>query len=160
MKVRDVMQTEVWTVPATLGIQELGRLLTERRVSGAPVVDDQGHVVGVVSLYDVAAAPQRTVRPTPRWGRFWDAGIVDDDLLDSFSREGFAGQGLVRDIMMPAVYSIDPDASLIELADLLVAHRVHRAIVVEHGRPVGIVTNTDLVRMLRDLLSVTSPAAT
>lgn len=155
MKIRDVMHREVWTVAPEMEINELGRELARRGVTGAPVVDRGGKMVGVVSLHDVGAAPDRTVRPTAR-GHYWHMGLLDGALLDSFSHDGVAGQGLVRDIMTPAVHIVGPDAPLSEAADLLVLHDIHRLIVVEQDRPVGIVTSTDLVRVLRDLLKVTA----
>jgi len=156
MKIRDVMHKEIWTVSPDMAIADLGLELARRGISGAPVVDRHGKVLGVVSLHDVAAAPDRTVRPTALWGHYWHMGVLDGALLDSLSLEGYAGQGLVRDIMTPAVYTVGPDENLSEAADLLVAHHVHRVLVVEDNRPVGIVTSTDLIRVLRDMLKVTA----
>ncbi len=154
MMIRDVMHKEVWTVAPEMEIRELGRELARRGVTGAPVVDHCGKMLGVVSLHDVGAAPDRTVRPTAMWGHYWHMGLLDSALLDSLSQDGVAGQGLVRDIMTPAVYTVRPESHLSEAADLLLAHHIHRLVVVENDRPVGIVTSTDLIRVLRDLLKV------
>lgn len=156
MKIRDVMHKEVWTVSPDMAVSELGRELARRGISGAPVVDRHGKMLGVASLADVAAAPDRAVRPTARWGHFWHMGVLDDALLDSLSREGVAGQGPVRDIMTPAVYTVAPDDSLSVAADQLLSYHIHRLLVVEDDRPVGIVTSTDLIRVLRDMLKVTA----
>lgn len=61
---RDVMTTEVVTVPPSMTMQELARLLAERHISGVPVVDHMGRVVGIVSEADILSRRQgeETVR--------------------------------------------------------------------------------------------------
>lgn len=62
---RDVMTTEVVTVPPSMTMQELARLLAERHISGVPVVDHMGRVIGIVSEADILSRRQgeETVRP-------------------------------------------------------------------------------------------------
>jgi CBS domain-containing protein len=61
---RDVMTTEVVTVPPSMTMQELARLLAERHISGVPVVDHMGRVFGIVSEADILSRRQgeETVR--------------------------------------------------------------------------------------------------
>jgi predicted transcriptional regulator len=51
--VKDLMNPDIMTVPDDMSIDALARYLTEREISGAPVVDNQGHVIGVVSMTDI-----------------------------------------------------------------------------------------------------------
>src|SRR4051794_11164428 len=102
---RDVMNTEVLSVRPDLSVHALAAFLTERQISGAPVVDVHGRLMGVVSLTDIAeSAPDRgdgpRVPPQPqRTRRPWDD---DDDAGGSVTRVRLERADLaVRDIMTP-----------------------------------------------------------
>lgn len=60
MRVSEIMTPEVLTVPPTMPVRELSALLRERRITGAPVVDEAGRVVGVVSEFDLLSRPGAT----------------------------------------------------------------------------------------------------
>jgi CBS domain-containing protein len=121
--VRDIMNTDVVTIAADTTVRAVARTLHAKEISGAPVVDAAGNVVGLVSVADVtrAAGP---------------AGGTDFD------------NRTARDIMTPATLSVRPDATVQELARFLVRSRVHRAIVLEGGRLAGIVTSHDVLEHL------------
>ncbi|MBI3928216.1 MAG: CBS domain-containing protein [Armatimonadetes bacterium] len=152
-RVEDLMQKEVVCVPLEMSITELARLLTSRRISGAPVIDPDGKLVGVVSLVDVAihvSQAEMDLTPVHYSGRWWkDGGIDQDSLFDGFMVQEFSSSTSVADIMTPAAYQIAEDAELLELVDLMLAGGIHRAIVTRGGQVVGIVTTTDLMRFLR-----------
>jgi CBS domain-containing protein len=150
---KDVMNTEVLTVRVDLTVRELSAFLTEKQISGAPVVDPHGRLVGVVSVTDVAesdadrpdlvgdrSSPDFDLR---EWGERMNAEdvrplhIESDDLL-------------VRDIMTPTVYTIPDDTPVAKIAQTMVAGRIHRLFVTRGGRVVGIVTTLDLVRLLEE----------
>lgn len=57
MRVRDIMTTDLTTVREDTPVREIAQLLDRRRISGAPVCDEQGHLIGVVSEYDLLAKP-------------------------------------------------------------------------------------------------------
>ncbi len=175
--VRDIMQTELVTVVPDTSVYDLSRLLTEKNVSGAPVVDVDGEVLGVVSMTDVVrlAADETLVRLAPRpavAGEFSLEALQEDeyeevqDVVDYFLQAhaplvtprpawgGAAGSDLdqyeVREIMTPANFHIHPDSDLRELAAFLLRGRIHRALVMEDDRLVGIVTTVDLIRTMAE----------
>jgi CBS domain-containing protein len=150
---RDVMNPEVLTVRIDLTVRELVAFLTENQITGAPVVDVDGRLVGLVSLTDVAendterpdlvvdhSNPEEAVRG---WEDRMNAEeihplhIESDDLL-------------VRDIMTPTVYTVPETTTVAKLAQTMVAGRIHRLLVTRRRRVVGIVTSLDLVRLLVD----------
>jgi len=148
---RDVMNPEVLTVRVDLTVRELAAFLTEHQISGAPVVDRDGRVVGVVSVTDVAENDAE--RP----------GLVDDPSGPGFAVRGWeermnpedvrslhveSDDLLVRDIMTPTVYTVPDDTPVPKLARAMVAGRIHRLLVTRKSRVVGIVTSLDLVRLL------------
>src|SRR5680860_899180 len=127
LKVRDIMQVEVVTIGPEASVRELSVLLGEKGVSGVPVVDGQGKVVGVVSEGDVIL--QESVQ------RF----------ADRF-RKAFGAK--VSDIMSKEVKSIGPDAGVGEVATLMADENINRIPVIQDGRLKGIVTRADVVRAL------------
>lgn len=174
--VREVMATDVQSVYPSTSVRSLIRMLADGEISGAPVVDEGGVLRGVVSTTDVLrlaadgvelAVPSRRTRiggepvPVPE-----ETGDEEYDLVHYFWMAGappgapeFELEELpetvlddvtVGEIMTPAVFDISPDASLAELADFLVRGRIHRAVVVEDGRLVGIVTAFDVLRAVAD----------
>ena len=176
LTVTDIMQREVLTVAPTTTVRELTRLLSEQGISGAPVVDASGAVLGVVSATDVVrlAAEEAEVplsglrrmgssrnaewRVPPATGE--DEEENDSGLGGYFLPEDGPGdwgwedraedpaldEFTVADIMTPVSFTIGPDASVRELADFLVRGRIHRAIVSDGMHLVGIVTTMDVLR--------------
>ena len=166
--IRELMQTELVTVLPDSSVQALTRLLSDHQISGAPVVDSAGRVVGVVSATDVLrlAAGETDVRvgafpispESPGHGPSgddeldlvgyfgpMDATVVTPEGVDWISEDIFA-ERTVSDIMTAVHFSVEPDATLGELAQLLVRGRIHRALVVEHGELRGIVTTFDVLK--------------
>ena len=166
--IHELMQTELVTVSPETSVQTLTRLLSDHQISGAPVVDSAGRVVGVVSATDVLRlaadetdfrvgtfpiAPEGA-RSTPSGddeldlvGYFgsMDATVVAPEGIDWIAEDAFA-ERTVRDIMTAVHFSVGPDATLGELAQLLVRGRIHRALVVESGELQGIVTTFDVLK--------------
>ena len=175
MNVRDIMRTAVVTAHPDQTVRELTRLLSEHGISGVPVVDDGGSVLGVVSSSDVIrvaagsdsvplaalpwvnpSVPENTVDPEdpppdPYSDYFLpeEAPVVAPD-WDAGDRDGPLDQLSVADIMTPVTFNIDGDATLAELADFLVRGRIHRAVVLEEGRLAGIVTAVDVLRAVAE----------
>jgi len=149
---RDIMTRNVITVPDDATLSELVATLSEHMITGAPVVDENGKLVGVVSTTDIALhSTKRTsdIRrdvPPDFYLRGWEQ--IEDEFR-SFSIEEDAGQ-VVRDIMTPVIFSVSENARFVEMADMMVGGRVHRLIVTDSDRVVGIVTTLDLLRGLRD----------
>lgn len=167
-RVCDLMQTDLVTVSPDATVRSLTRLLSDHQISGAPVVDHAGQVVGVVSATDILrlAADETDVRvgafPPISPGQpdapsgddeldlvgyfaSMDATVVAPEGIDWISEDAF-NERTVRDIMTGIHFSVGPDASLAELADLMVRGRIHRALVVEGGELQGIVTTFDVLK--------------
>ncbi len=171
LTVRDIMSTAVVTAGPDDTVRQLARVLADAEISGVPVVDPDGALVGVVSATDlvrlaaddtdvhVAASALPTDRadlPTPLFDEEPDADpygfflpeespFAGKELLDIFT-ESELDEVEVADIMTPVAFSVGPDTTVKELADFLVRGRIHRAVVEEDGRLVGIVTSGDVLR--------------
>jgi CBS domain-containing protein len=138
MRVEDVMTRAVETVEPGTSIKDVARLLVERRVSGVPVVDADGSLVGVVSEGDIL------VKERDRGGSASLLAHVVD--LDAPER-GKHDAGDAADAMTTPPVTIRSARPVHEAAALMLDRGVNRLPVVDaHGRLVGIVTRADLVR--------------
>lgn len=167
-RVRDVMQTEVVTARPDMPVRELVQLLAKERISGAPVVGSDGEIVGVVSTTDVmalAAYGSNAHVPDP-WAD--EEGACDEESawyfrsvdtpFDIDPKQGSAAEYIVEDIMTPAAFSVRADDSVRELARFLLRGRIHRALVVDEGRLVGIVTTYDVLQAVATMMDEPSAA--
>jgi CBS domain-containing protein len=151
MQAKDVMTSPVLTVKPDASVTEVARLLLERHISAAPVVDDAGHLLGIVSEGDLMRRPESGTERHPSW---WLTLISDPQ---DEAREYLKSHGLhARDVMSRHVVSVGDDAPLQEIASLLEKHRIKRVPVVRDGQVVGIVSRSNL---LQALVAQARPAA-
>lgn len=140
--VMDVMTREVFAVGPDTSLETAARLLTERRVSGAPVIDEHHRVVGVISLSDLAD-PDRTPSEDPGYPIYYR---VTDGWTDTVGGQGYSRPGRVADVMTAAVISVAADATVVEATQRLLQLGVHRLLVVHGDRLSGVVSAVDLLR--------------
>jgi CBS domain-containing protein len=177
LNVQDLMQKDVVTVRAEDSARVLARVLADSEISGAPVVDASGRVLGVVSATDlvrlaadegdvnlttVAVRPDLDRSPDPdadpddaieadAWGFFLpeDSPFQGTELLDQVPESSFDTIS-VADLMTPVTFSVAPDMPVAELAQFLVRGRIHRALVVDNDELLGIVTSQDVLKAVAD----------
>ena len=138
MKVKDIMSTEVVTVGPKTSLKDVARVLVEHRISGIPVVDDDGVVLGVVSEGDLLFKERG---PVERKGILWW-------ILDEYGLEGQAklAARTAAEAMSSPARTIEPWSSVAAAATQMLDEHVNRLPVVHQGCLVGIVTRADLVR--------------
>lgn len=139
MKVKDVMTREVVAVGSEAPLRDVAALLAEHGISGLPVIDEEGRVLGVVSEADILVKERAS---EPAGGRFgW---LLDRDRAMEFDWK-LAARTAGEAMSAPAIV-IDADRPLARAAALMLDDQVNRLPVLENGRLVGIVTRTDLLR--------------
>lgn len=126
MKVADLMQADVTTVRPDAAIAEILVLLADGHFSALPVVDDTGHILGVVSSTDVIAA--------------------EAEVQDNEARVSLLEGTRAAEIMTPGAITIDPEATVRDAARQMLYADVHRLFVVSGHRVVGVISTTDIVR--------------
>jgi CBS domain-containing protein len=137
MRIQDIMTTDVVTATPETSLKELARELVERGISGMPVVEADGSVVGVISETDVIAKE----RPEPYDGRMARLlGRID------FEAQAKREARLVGETMSSPAITIEPFWTIPGAAELMRVHAVNRLPVIRQGRLVGLVTRADLVR--------------
>jgi predicted transcriptional regulator len=148
--VKDLMNPDIMTVADEMTTDELARYLIEREISGAPVVDSQGHIIGVVSMTDIGrniAEPSDI--ESSRSSDFY-RDIVADFTLDKAAESYIEERVTVRDVMTPVIHQIPVTASVAEAARIMVDHHIHRLIVTQGKEPVGIITSIDILKMVAE----------
>jgi len=143
MNVGDIMVRDVVAVGPETAVREVATLMLERRISGVPVVDAEGRVLGIVSEGDLIRRPEiETDHARTGWlGIFVSAEDRARDFVKSHGRK--AGEIMTR----PAI-GVSPGTPLTEVVRLMERSRVKRLVVVEDGKLAGLVTRADLVRAL------------
>jgi CIC family chloride channel protein len=126
MKVAELMQRKVKTVGSDATLADAIVSLADGHISGMPVVDGAGKVIGVLSTTDVLTAEAEAGDPTAR-----------QTLLENTS---------VRDIMTPRPFTVAPSEDVREAARQMLYADVHRLFVAEGDKVVGIISTTDIVR--------------
>jgi CBS domain-containing protein len=182
----DLMNPKVLAVREDMTLRELAAYLIHHQITGAPVEDGGGRLVGVVSTVDIAeamltdpgeagigddASADAGFGSGP--GANVEAGVADsEEDGEGAERQGRRGEPeeptepgetdeadepylpeddvLVRDIMTPAIESVPEDATVSEVASRMLDSHVHRLLVTRDGRPVGIITTSDLLGLLID----------
>ena len=146
MRAMDVMTTDVITVAPDMTVQGLAQLLAERGISGAPVVDTSGSLVGIVSEGDLLhRAEIGTAYRHRRRRRSWWL----DHFASEAAREYIKSHGrTVGDIMSREVVTVGEETDLGDVAELLEAKRVKRVPVMRDNKVVGIISRANLVRAL------------
>jgi CBS-domain-containing membrane protein len=146
LKAKDIMTADVLTVKPEATVEELARVLMEHKISGVPVVDDNRHLVGIVTENDLIRKNKRLHIPTVI--RLFDAFI----LLGSGRMEEEIKKmaaTTVNEICTKKVLSITEETSLEEIATIMAEQHIHLLPVLRDGIVVGIVGKADMVKAMR-----------
>jgi CBS domain-containing protein len=149
---RDLMNADVLKVQDDMSLTDLAEFLTENEISGAPVEDAEGRLVGVVSLSDLAAAitgerDQAVVDHSQPsfFVRHWEDKFNPEDLAGLRIAES---EATVGEIMTPSIFAVDEEMPVSSIAEKMIHSHVHRLLVTRHQKVVGIVTTSDLLGLL------------
>lgn len=146
MKVVDIMQTKVITINTDATIREIAKTLYDNKISGAPVVDHAGNLVGMVSEGDLLYK-ETNPRPPESFGIL--GAIIYYRGLKQYN-EDFKKLIAFKasEIMTTKVITIKKEASLMEVATIMRDRHIKRLPVMEDGRMIGIISRMDIVRSL------------
>jgi len=122
---RDVMQSDILTITPDTRVLDIHRMFVEEEIHGAPVVDDDGIVCGVVSSLDLLRVVRDELEPA-----------AGDDALTA------------RDAMSRELVSVPSTATVAEIANVMRSQRIHRVLVIDDQELVGVITTFDLLQAL------------
>jgi CBS domain-containing protein len=141
MKVADVMTHRVISVTVEVTVSQAARLMLEARISGLPVVDELGQLVGIISEGDLV---RRAELGTATRRRGWlDLFVSPGKLAEEFQR---SHGRKVSEIMKSEVHTVSEETPLIDAVELMESRRVKRLPVVRDGKPVGMLTRSNLMQ--------------
>jgi CBS domain-containing protein len=150
MKVSDIMTKEVVTALPDTSVNLIARLMADKGISGIPVVNEAGELVGLVTELDMVE--RNTRLEPPAFFQILDGRIPLETPGHYKKRLQHMLGALARDVMSEDVPTIAPDAEIEDVAELMFTEKVNPVPVVEAGRLVGIVSRADIIGMMaRDL---------
>ena len=151
----DVMTRKVISVASDASAMQAGTLMLKHQISGLPVVDSSGILLGIISEGDfLRRAELGTQRRRPRWLAFLiGPGRLASEYVHACGRK-------VKEIMTPNPYTVTEATPVTEVVQLMERHRIKRVPVVCGRRLVGIVSRADLLRALARLARATETVAT
>src|SRR5262245_15324021 len=147
----DIMQSRIVTVSPDAPLRTVQSVFVEEAIHGAPVVDEEGRVLGVITSMDLLRAASEAGEASPAEPAYFrtdldlhgfDWSRAPDDLRERLP------DAVAADVMTAEVVTVAPDAAVSDVARVLRENAVHRALVVEDGELRGIVSAMDLVALL------------
>lgn len=145
---RDIMSDLLVTARPEMTTREARDLLLNNGISGVPVVNDRGVLVGILTMVDVLRAATAEIPLT--------ATMISDDLLEEMLGErGLHAEqplGFISDYMTREVATCLPDTPVEDLARRMFQHKIHRIVVLKPNEqiPIGVVTTFDLLKLLAE----------
>ncbi len=155
MTAKDVMNTHFISVPADWSVEEVSQFLVDKAITGAPVLDEEGRFIGVVSLTDIvrhdsfAEMDLQADEPHDYYLHGWEDRLSPEEITSFHVAE--KPQTFVRDIMTPMIFKVDENTPIQEVAETMLGGRIHRLMVTRHDKIIGIISTMDLLKVIRDL---------
>ncbi|HKZ49117.1 MAG TPA: CBS domain-containing protein [Thermoplasmata archaeon] len=156
MLARAIMTADVVTLSPSDTLQEAALRMMTRGISGAPVVDDEGRLVGILGESDILRHIKRLAN-SELSGRYLSSSAHSLQLLALLAERGHPAvkelmdhlrTALVREAMTEKVVTAPPGATMEEVIALMIRSDINRVPIVERGKVVGIITRGDVVRMI------------
>ncbi|MBN1794337.1 MAG: CBS domain-containing protein [Candidatus Omnitrophica bacterium] len=138
MLIKEIMTTNVITISPEASLKEVGRVLKEKKVSGLPVTNTAGTVVGIITLTDL----WRVLHRIYSWKGFekTEFGAQFNDMLEQEKTNS-----KVKDIMTKTVISLSEDDSIDDAMRMMFENQIHTIPVTKDGRLIGIVGKRDII---------------
>ncbi|KAA1172053.1 CBS domain-containing protein [Marinobacter salinexigens] len=146
----EIMTPSIKAVPQSWTMDRLARFLTDNEITGSPVTDDKGDIVGIATLKDITEFR-------------WNANRSENDAELTPEEEAearrlrmviFEEMGKVpvevRDIMTPIVLSVDEQTPVKDIADIMMREHLHRIFVKKDTKITGIITTYDMLKLISD----------
>jgi CBS domain-containing protein len=145
LKAKNIMTTKVITVNPATTLEELARILMKHQISGAPVVDDNGKLIGIVTENDLISKNSRLHIPTIL--RLFDAYIpLGASKLESDIKRMAAAD--VDEICSKEVITVDEEATVEYIATIMSEKKIHLLPVTKEGKLIGIIGKKDLLKSI------------
>jgi CBS domain-containing protein len=143
LKAKDIMTKDVITVTPSTTVEDLARILMDKKISGTPVVDNSGKLKGIVTENDLISKNSRLHIPTVL--RLFDAYIpLGTSRLELGIRKMAAS--IVGEICTKEVITVDDEASIEYIATVMTEKKIHLLPVIKDGELIGIIGKKDVLK--------------
>lgn len=137
--VKDIMTTDLVTIKENMTIRDLIKTFADKDILGVPVINDEGFVCGVVSSIDILKnESSHSFYHDPFMKNFEISFLEDAKFFDC----------KVADIMSRDLYTINPEEPIAVMARIMYNKKIHRLLVTEYNKLIGIVSTFDLLKLL------------
>jgi len=142
MKVKEIMKTGIISLDPNLSCKEAARVFLENKISGAPVINARGELVGIISEKDIF----RGLFPCYR--DFYEAPDAYLDFEELEADAAAAAKESVSKVMITRLITASPETPILKVAAQMLSSGIHRLPVVDGGKLAGIVTRRDIYRAI------------
>lgn len=146
MQASDVMTAQVTFVAPHSTVQQIARIMADKRISGLPVVSERGEVIGMISESDLLRRTELGTEDNQEFGHTW---LPEPE--ESARRFAKSHGRRAHDVMSRPVVSVADDAELRDVAQVLQRHGIKRVPVIRDGKLVGLIARSDIVRALSEV---------
>ena len=150
--IKDIMTTDVQSVQDDWSLETLSQFFFDKQISGAPVVDGNENLAGVVSLSDLArnnTLPATTSNESAH-DYYKNTGSVSGISQEDLSKLKIESESMitVKDIMTPMVFEMSEDTPVQKAAETMLKGHIHRVLVTRDKKLAGIVTTMDMLKII------------
>ena len=129
IRAREIMKSPIITAPASASVEEIAKIMRKNRIGGV-VIEKEGEMVGMITRKDI--------------------------VFKVVAEGKKANEIKAEEIMSSPLITVDSDAPLTDIAKIMAKHDIRRVVVVENGRPVGVVSDKDVLRVAPEVIEVLS----
>ena len=145
MKTQDIMNRDVISIRADTTVDEIARLLSEHRIGGLPVVDDDNRVIGIVSESDLFLKEKGMPFSAVKVPTLFQRWVDSERLIEIYES---ARHHTAADVMTTEVVCVDVEDTVGHAAMLMAQRNIKRVPVLQNGSLAGIITRADIIRLL------------
>ncbi len=145
---RDIMTPHVKSVPQSWTMQQFSSFLSDNNISGSPVANEDGQVIGIATLKDIADFHLNSVDSS------YEKQLSEEEKLEARRLRMMIFEGMAKlpvevgDIMTPIIFSVDEDTAISDVAKLMMEEHLHRVFVKKGEDLSGIITTYDLLKVI------------
>ncbi|MFV1873047.1 MAG: HPP family protein [Oleiphilus sp.] len=147
---KDIMTPHVKSVPQSWTMQRFASFLSDNNISGSPVANDNGDLIGIATLKDIADFHLNSVSEN------YEEQLSDEEKQEARRLRMMIFEGMTKlpvevgDIMTPIIFSVDEQAAIVDVAKVMMEEHLHRIFVKKGKTLTGIITTYDLLRVIVD----------
>lgn len=152
---KDIMTAELLAADADWSIQQLAEFFDKHAISGAPVTNEHGDIVGVVSLMDIVrqnSQPLIEVHAEHSTHDYYVRSLqkrLASEELSGYQMDHEA-ETTVHEIMTPIIFEVDENTPVTDIANTMITGHIHRVFVSRDKRVVGVISSLDMLKVIRD----------